>query len=268
MTNDIRKPASRSYRDRDDASDASADLNRREFVARSALLGAAAGAAGLGLHSGAAMAQVGHGGPKLAGGRSTAPIEVESHMARWKKPQSLEFVSEATQRFSFPNWQSGNDDSVYYNLNIPSFFPTRVVAQPDEFSVLARDLQPDLLDLTFTDHLGKTTPTLKEYLVGPRQVQAMLMAHKGTVVFETYPGMNPLDMHVWMSASKTTVGLLVSMLADAGDVNLEKPISDYVPELKGTAWDKVSVKNTMNMAVALDNEETFESLTNPSSWIS
>jgi CubicO group peptidase (beta-lactamase class C family) len=91
----------------------------------------------------------------------------------------------------------------------------------------------------------------------------MLMAHKGKVVFETYPGMNPLDMHVWMSASKTTVGLLVSMLADAGKVDLEKPIPDYVPELKGTAWDKVSVKNTMNMAVALDNEETFESLTNP-----
>jgi CubicO group peptidase (beta-lactamase class C family) len=268
MTNDIRKPASRSYRDRDDASAASAHLNRREFMARSALLGAAAGAAGLGLHSGAAMAQVGHGGPTLAGGRSTAPIEIDSPMGRWKKPQSLEFVSEATQRFSFPNWQSGNDDSVYYNLNIPSFFPTRVVAQPDAFSVLARDLKPDLLDLTFTDHLGKTTPPLKEYLVGPRQVQAMLMAHKGKVVFETYPGMNPLDLHVWMSASKTTAGLLVSMLADAGDVDLEKPISDYVPELKGTAWDKVSVKNTMNMAVALDNEETFESLTNPDSWIS
>jgi nitrous oxide reductase len=62
MTNDIRKPASRSYRDRDDASDAPADLNRREFMARSALLGAAAGAAGLGLHSGAAMAQSGDGG--------------------------------------------------------------------------------------------------------------------------------------------------------------------------------------------------------------
>jgi hypothetical protein len=106
------------------------DLNRREFMARSALLGVAAGAAGLGLHSGAALAQVGSGTLKLAGGRSTAPIEVDSKMARWKKPQSLEFVSEATKRFSFPNWQSGNDDSVYYNLNIPSFFPTRVVAQP------------------------------------------------------------------------------------------------------------------------------------------
>jgi CubicO group peptidase (beta-lactamase class C family) len=268
MTNDIRKLISLTHHDGDEAAHGAVDLNRREFMAGSALLGAAAGATGLGIYSQAAMAQFGHGGPKLAGGRATKPIEVESQMARWKQPQSLEFVSEATKRFSFPNWQSGNDDSVYYNLNIPSFFPTRVVAQPDEFSVLARDLQPDLLDLTFTDYLGNTTPKLKEYLVGPRQVQAMMMAHEGKVVFETYPGMNPLDMHVWMSASKTTVGLLVAMLVDAGDVDLEKPISVYVPELKGTAWDKVSVKNTMNMAVALDNEETFASLINPDSWIS
>lgn len=267
MTNDIGKPESLSGNATHVVSDRSMDVNRREFMAKSALLGVAAGAAGLGLHSGAALAEGGSGGLQLAGGRATKPIEVDSKMARWKKPQSLEFVNEATKRFSFPNWQSGNDDSVYYNLNIPSFFPTRVVPQPSEFSVLARDLQPELLSLTFTDHLGTTTPSLKEYLVGPRQVQAMLMAHKGKVVFETYPGMNPLDIHVWMSASKTTVGLLVSMLAAEGKVDLAKPLSEYVPELKGTAWDKVSVKNTMNMSTALDNEETFESLVNPESWI-
>jgi CubicO group peptidase (beta-lactamase class C family) len=268
MAENIQRPDSLSHHDSDDVSDRSGDVNRREFMARSALLGVAAGAAGLGLHPGAARAEGGRGTLQLAGGRSTKPIEVDSKMARWKKPQSLEFVSEATKRFTFPNWQSGNDDSVYYNLNIPSFFPTRVVAQPGEFSVLPRDLQPELLNLTFIDHLGKTTPTLKEYLVGPRQVQAMMMAHKGNVVFETYPGMNSLDIHVWMSASKTTVGLLVAMLANEGKVDLEKPLPVYVPELKGTAWGNVSVKNTMNMAVALDNEETFESLTNPDSWIS
>jgi hypothetical protein len=39
---------------------------------------------------------------------------------------------------------------------------TRVVAQPDEFGVLERDLQPDLLDLTFTDHPGKTARSLRK----------------------------------------------------------------------------------------------------------
>ena len=242
-------------------------MNRRKFMKTSALLGVSAGVAGLALRPQAAAAKMSSGTLKLAGASGSQPLEVNSKMARWKKPQSLEFVTGATERFSFPNWQSGNDDSVYYNLNIPSFFNARVVRPAAEFSVLERAIKPDLLNLTFTDHEGKTTPTLKEYLVGPRQVQAMMMAHKGKVVFETYPGMNPEDSHVWMSASKTTVGLLVSMLADEGKIDLDKPVSDYLPEVKGSAWDKISVKNTMNMAVALDNEETFESLSNPKSWI-
>jgi hypothetical protein len=54
MTSDIRKTASLMHHDSDDVSDRSVDVNRREFMARGALLGAAAGAAGLGLHSGAA----------------------------------------------------------------------------------------------------------------------------------------------------------------------------------------------------------------------
>jgi CubicO group peptidase (beta-lactamase class C family) len=134
--------------------------------------------------------------------------------------------------------------------------------------MLERNIQPDLLNLTFNNMDGTTNPPLGEYLVGPRQVQAMMMAHKGKVVFETYPGMNPTDYHVWMSAAKTTAGLLVSMLANEGKVDLDKPVPTYVPELAGSAWNGITVKNTMNMAVALDNEETFKSLVDPKSWIS
>lgn len=61
---------------------------------------------------------------------------------------------------------------------------------------------------------------------------------------------------------------MLSMLANEGKVDLAKPVSTYVPALKGSAWDNITVKNTMNMAVAVDNEETFESLMNPQSWIS
>ncbi len=111
--------------------------------------------------------------------------------------------------------------------------------------------------------MATTTPTLKEYLGGKRQVQAMMMAHKGKVVFETYPGMNPNDIHIWMSAAKPTVGLLIMLLAEDGKIDLEKPIATYVPRLKGTAWEKVSVKNAMNMSSGLDIEETIENLLNP-----
>ncbi len=248
-----------------EASGSPADMRRRRFVVHGAALGAAAGGLSLGIGPATGFAATGE--PTRAGAAGLQPLEVDSPMARWKKPQSLEFVTGATERFTFPNWQSGNEDSVYYNLNIPSFFKSRVVRQAPEFSVLQRAINPDLLNLTFTAHDGTTTPTLKEYLVGPRQVQAMMMAHKGKVVFETYPGRNPEDSHVWMSASKTTAGLMISILADEGKVDLEKPVSNYAPELKGSAWDNITVKQTMNMAVALDTEETFDSLSNPKSWI-
>ena len=240
-------------------------LSRRNFLGTSALLGAsAAGLAPRGVSAAPALT----GTPALTGASGFQPLEVDSPMAKWKKPQSLDFVEAATKRYSFPNWQSGNDDSVFYNMNIPSFFKSRVVAAPGQFSVLERGIQADLLDLTFKNIDGSSNPTLRDYLVGPRQVQGMMMAHKGKVVFETYPGMNPTDYHVWMSASKTTAGLLISMLANEGKIDLDKPVPTYAPELAGSAWDNISVKNTMNMAVALDNEETFESLVDPKSWIS
>jgi hypothetical protein len=205
----------------------------------------------MGLHPMAALAKEGSGKLKMAGASDFKPLEVNSPMAKWKKPLPLDFVSAADQRFSFRNWQSGNEDSIYYNLNIPAFFNCKVVMPPEQFSVLERNIQPDLLNVTFKDHEGKTTPPLKGYLVGPKQVQAMMMAHKGKVVFELYPGMNPTDMHVWMSASKTTPSLLVTMLADEGKIDLDKPVPSYVPELKGTAWDKITMKNAMNMATAI-----------------
>ena len=89
-------------------------------------------------------------GPVRAGASGFEPLEVDSPMARWKKPQSLEFIAKATKNYSFPNWQSGNEDSIYYNLNIPEFFHCSYVAPPKEFSKLERAIDPSILDLTFT----------------------------------------------------------------------------------------------------------------------
>ncbi len=185
------------------------------------------------------------------------PLEVDSPMAKWKQPQSTEFIEKARQDYSFPNWQSGNEQSIYYNLNIPEFFKCSYVPPADEFFRLERSIDPTVLDLTFTAHDGTTTPPLREYLVGKRQVQAMMMAHQGKFVFEIFPGMNPTDSHIWMSAAKTTVGLLMAMLIDEGKVDPDKPVPTYVPELRGTHWEQATVRNVMNMSSGLDIEESI-----------
>jgi CubicO group peptidase (beta-lactamase class C family) len=198
------------------------------------------------------------------------PLQVDSHMKKWKVPPSLSFVSGCVERYSFSNWQSGNDDSVYYNLNISSFFKTKLVMPTPPTSTLEHNIKPDLLNLTFFDQsTGADTLPLKEYLCGPKQVQAMMMMHKGKVVFEIFPGMNTNDMHMWMSAAKTSVGLLCVLLWEDGKLDFDKPIGTYVPELvRGTAWENIPVKHIMNMCSGLDIEENFENLVNPNSFIS
>ena len=76
------------------------------------------------------------------------------------------------------------------------------------------------------------------------------------------------DMHVCMSASKTSVGLLCVLLWEDGKLDFEKPVGTYLPDVHGTAWEKIPVKYIMNMCSGLDIEETFENLVNPNTFIS
>ncbi len=80
-------------------------------------------------------------------------------------------------------------------MHIPEFFNCGIAVPVMEARELKRKISRHLDDLIFKAKDGSTTPKLKDYLTGPKRVQAMIMAHKGRVVFEAYPGMNPTDMH-------------------------------------------------------------------------
>jgi len=244
-------------------------IGRRNFISGTGLATAAL-ACGLVPKTGTVLAQA---GAESASAGSNKPVitgitSITDPISKAKKPLPLDFIKGARERFSFPNWQAGGDDSVYYNMHIPEFFNCGLAVPMAETRELKREINRHFDDLTFKANDGSTTPRLKDYLAGPKRVQAMIMAHKGKVVFEAYPGMNPTDMHVWMSASKTTCGLMIMYLEADGKVDMENPITTYAPQLRGTAWDKVCLKNAMNMASGLDVEESFANLVNHKSWIS
>ncbi|WP_223428719.1 hypothetical protein [Tateyamaria pelophila] len=132
----------------DKDSDAPKGISRRSFMARGVAVGAAARAAWLGLPSRPAAART--SGPVRVGASRFEPLEVDSPMARWKKPQSFEFIEKATKNCSFPSWQSGSEDSIFYNLNIPEFFKCSYVAPPKDFSELER--APNQDEISGIDH--------------------------------------------------------------------------------------------------------------------
>ena len=164
----------------------------------------------------------------------------------------------------------GGDHALYYNLRLSEFLPTAVAApagsvKPLEVAHHFR-IGHKVGQVRFTPKEGEMT--LDEYVVHPNhRVQGVLIAHKGKIVYEAYPGMNQDDHHIWMSAAKTTVGLIFALLEAEGKVDVQKQVVDYVPELKGTNWDGITVLNALNMSLGLELEETLQAITDPTSLI-
>jgi hypothetical protein len=97
----------------------------------------------------------------------TAITSITDPISKAKNPLPLDFIKAARERFSFPNWQAGGDDSVYYNMHIPEFFNCGIAVPAMEARELKREINRHLDDLTFKAKDGSTTPKLKDYLAGP-----------------------------------------------------------------------------------------------------
>ena len=198
---------------------------------------------------------------KIPGATTTLPVDAA------KKPFPFDFAKAAQSSFDNFHYQLGGDHALYYNKNLSELLPTAYSAPHPDFLPLERGIDASIGDaVRFTPAEGEMS--LSEYIVHPNhRVQGVLMIHQGKVVYEEYPGMNPMDRHVWMSPGKATVGLVMGMMAEEGKIDLSKQVIDYVPELAGTNWDGIPMIDAANMATGLALEETLESIIDPTSII-
>ena len=127
-------------------------------------------------------------------------------MSKLKDPISLDDHHALNGRFDFWAVQLAGDNAAYYNSHMPQYMHQHVIMPDGPVADLERAIDPRLDDLTKAD--GDQTVSLEDFLVGPARKQAMMMAHQGKVVFESLPGINTNDIHLWMSAEKTTVSTI------------------------------------------------------------
>jgi CubicO group peptidase (beta-lactamase class C family) len=196
----------------------------------------------------------------VPGAKTTLPV------AAAKKGFTLDFVGEARRYFDNFHYQMGGDHALYYNLRLSEFLPTAAAPPADEVKELPVAEDARVAKVRFTPKEGEMS--LDDYVVHPNhRVQGLLIAHRGSIVYEAYPGMNRDDRHIWMSAGKTTVGLIFAMLEAEGKVDVQRQVVEYAPELKGTNWDGITVLNALNMSLGLQLEETMASIVDPTSLI-
>lgn len=197
---------------------------------------------------------------KVEGARVTLPVRA----AITKDVFTPQFIRSARKHWNSFHFQMAGDHALYYAMHLEEFMPSAEAAPSVTYRPLERDLRPELQFLTMQTSKGEMT--LSHYMTDPLyRAQAMLMIHKGKVVYEAYPGMRPTDRHLTASTGKITVGALLMQLIAEGKIDLKKPITDYVPELKGTVWDEIATYDVANMTTGLDNEESVAALLNPDS---
>ncbi len=91
------------------------------------------------------------------------------------------------------------------------------------------------------------------------QSTGMLIYHKGKVIYEDYDrGMTDTTTHISWSLAKSVVSALIGIAIDEGRiVSEEQLVTEYVPLLKGSAYDGVTIKQCLQMSSGVKFDETY-----------
>ena len=140
--------------------------------------------------------------------------------------------------------------------NIDRLFPVRTIEAGDTPRALPQAPQ-DLAAMVSFDIDG-TTYDLYDFLALDN-VTGLIVLKDGAVVYETYQrGNTPETRWMSMSVAKSITSTLVGAAIKDGHIDsLDDMVVNYVPSLKGSAYDGVSILDILRMASGVRWNETY-----------
>lgn len=87
----------------------------------------------------------------------------------------------------------------------------------------------------------------------------LLVLKEGVILFEEYYlGNSEEQQHISFSVAKSFVSALLGIALDEGKItSIEQAVTDYVPELKGTGYDEVRIKDILQMSSGVKFNEDY-----------
>ena len=143
---------------------------------------------------------------------------------------------------------------VFRNMEELDPYPVRAVRHGAHASPLPSAPQ---IDVNVT--IDGISTNLTGYMEA-NQVAAMIVLRDGKVVAERYRmGNRPDSRWIMHSVTKSVTSTLVGMaLRDGSISSIDDPLTKYLPELKGSAWDGVTIKQTLQMSSGIDLHDVYE----------
>jgi CubicO group peptidase (beta-lactamase class C family) len=136
-------------------------------------------------------------------------------------------------------------------------YPVRVVPRSGPVSELPRAADPIRLE---GFQLDGETHGLEAYFARARTT-GLLVLKDGVAVYERYLlGADAGSQFASMSVAKSVVSTLVGFaIADGLIAGVDRPITDYLPELEGTGYDGVPIKAVLQMSSGVAFSEDYDS---------
>ena len=140
-------------------------------------------------------------------------------------------------------------------------YPSRPVHRAGPVSELPRGVE---LAPPSYDHGGKAHP-LVDFFARARTT-GFIVLKNGKIIFERYRfGADEKSHFTSWSMAKSFVSTLVGFAVAEGKIrSIDDPISDYLPELKGSAYDGVPIKAVLQMSSGVAFTEDYVSSTSDS----
>ena len=148
-------------------------------------------------------------------------------------------------------WIPKGRDMLWNNKNIHQLFPTVNIYRNGPVKPLSYKLDNQIDNFKIKTPQGKLAfvDFLKSDLSSN---MAIVILHKGDIVFEHYARMQEYEKPIWWSVTKVFASTLIAILEDRGQIDLNKPVDFYLPELKGSDFRGVTVRNVLDMASGVD----------------
>ena len=155
-----------------------------------------------------------------------------------------------SERLGF--WSATEQETGYREME--TIFPTNVIAAGGRVHELP--LAPSELSVVFTyEH----RPHIVEDFMKAQRVSGLLIIHKGSIVLERYGlGRKNTDRWTSFSIAKSVMSTLLGAAVRDGHIkSLDDPITRYVPELKGGAFEGVTLRDALTMRSGVKFNEDY-----------
>ena len=136
--------------------------------------------------------------------------------------------------------------------------PLNVVMIPRQGKIfeLTGPTRPALGNFSVSDAAGKTMAF--EDLFAQNYADGLVVVQGEELLYEKYfRHLDAHGQHIWFSMSKSLASTALGLLVEAGKIDLSASPTKYIPELKGSGFDRVTVQHVLDMASSIDFNENY-----------